>query len=123
MTEKPENKDKMQNLCKRVEDGADKDEQRRKRVEKVILFVLGWFTIPFITGGVWYDLFGGLDTAGVWQRLTHPRELFDALGIYTIAFATFVFLPKKISKVSWGKRIVYFLVYYFLLSRLIDFLF
>ena len=72
---------------------------------------------------VWYDLFGGLDAGEVWQRLTHPRELIDALGIYTIAFASFGHLPAKISKAGWGKRIFYFILFYFLLCRLVDFLF
>ena len=90
---------------------------------RIMLFVIGWFTVPFLTGGVWYDLFGGFDAGEVWQRLTHPRELIDALGIYTIAFASFGYLPAKISKAGWGKRIFYFILFYFLLCRLVDFLF
>ena len=73
----------------------DEGEKARRQYEKIMLFVIGWFTVPFLTGGVWYDLFGGLDAGEVWQRLTHPRELIDALGIYTIAFASFGYLPAK----------------------------
>ena len=101
----------------------DEGEKARRQYEKIMLFVIGWFTVPFLTGGVWYDLFGGLDAGEVWQRLTHPRELIDALGIYTIAFASFGYLPAKIGKAGWGKRIFYFILFYFLLCRLVDFLF
>ena len=83
-------------------------ERRRRLIEKAIVFLAGWFTVPFLTGGVWYDLFGGLDAGEAWQRVTHPGELVNALGIYTIAFALFGFLPEKISKAGWGRRILYF---------------
>ena len=101
----------------------DEGEKARRQYEKIMLFVIGWFTVPFLTGGVWYDLFGGFDAGEVWQRLTHPRELIDALGIYTIAFASFGYLPAKISKAGWGTRIFDFILFYFLLCRLVDVLF
>lgn len=99
------------------------NEKLRRRYRKIMLFVVGWFTVPFLTGGVWYDLFGGLSAGEIWQRLTHPRELIDALGVYTIAFAAFPFLPTAISRASWGRKILYFIIFYFLLCRLVDFLF
>lgn len=112
------------NFSDKVQDSlSNKADSRRKRYEKIMLFVVGWFTVPFFTGGIWYDLFGGLDAGEVWQRLTHPREMIDALGIYTIAFFLFPYLPPKISKVGWGKKILYFVLFYFVLCRLIDFLF
>jgi len=101
----------------------DRGDKVRRQYEKIMLFVIGWFTVPFLTGGIWYDLFGGLDAGEIWQRLTHPRELIDALGVYTIAFASFGYLPAKISKAGWGKRIFYFILFYFLLCRVVDFIF
>lgn len=98
-------------------------ERARRGYEKIMLFIVGWFTVPFLTGGIWYDLFGGLDAGEIWQRLTHPRELIDIFGVYAIAFATFGYLPERISKAGWGKRILYFIIFYFLLCRLVDFLF
>ncbi len=100
----------------------DSREKRRRAYQKILLFVVGWFTVPFLTGGVWYDLFGGLGVGEIWQRLTHPRELIDAWGVYPLAFAAFAYLPAKISQASWGKRIVYFVLFYFLLCRLVGFL-
>lgn len=91
--------------------------------KKIIIFIVGWFTVPFLTGGVWYDLFGGLSLSQIWQRILHPRELIDALGVYTIAFIAFNYLPQKITNASWGKKIFYFLIFYFLLCRLVDFIF
>lgn len=101
----------------------DRGDKVRRQYEKIMLFVIGWFTVPFFTGGIWYDLFGGLDAGEIWQRLIHPRELIDALGVYTIAFASFGYLPAKISKAGWGKRIFYFILFYFLLCRVVDFIF
>ena len=98
-------------------------ERRRRLIEKAIVFLAGWFTVPFLTGGVWYDLFGGLEAGEAWQRVTHPGELVNALGIYTIAFALFGFLPEKISKAGWGRRILYFLLFYLLLDSLAEWIF
>lgn len=98
-------------------------EHRRRLIEKAIVFLAGWFTVPFLTGGIWYDLFGGLDAGGVWKRITHPEELVNALGIYTIAFTLFGFLPEKISKAGWGRRVLYFLLFYLLLNSLVEWIF
>lgn len=112
------------NLSEKIQNNSQTQaDSRRKRYGKIMLFVVGWFTVPFFTGGIWYDLFGGLDAGEVWQRLTHPQEMIDALGVYTIAFFLFPYLPPKISKVGWGKKIFYFILFYFVLCRFIDFLF
>lgn len=92
-------------------------------IKKILLFVIGWLTVPFITGGILYDLFGDLNMAEIWHRLTHPREIIESLGIYTIAYFSFKYLPEEISQANWFLRIVYFILFYIILSKGIDLIF
>jgi polyferredoxin len=93
-------------------------ELKKKYGRKALLFVCGWFTIPAITGGWLYDLFGTSDFGEIKEKILNPAEWLDAFTVYTIAFLTFGFLPEKISKRHWFVRFVYFIVYYLVLLKI-----
>jgi len=93
-------------------------ESQKKHLKKAVLFFIGWFTIPSITGGWLYDLFGTSDFLQIWDKIIHPSIWLDAFTVYTIAFLTFGFLPPKISKRNLFIRFFYFVVYYLILLNL-----
>lgn len=94
--------------------------KKEEQIKKVIWFLVGWFTIPFITGGIWYDMFGGLSKMEVIHRLLHPKELLNALGIYTLTFIIFALLPDKYKKANIFLKVLYFIMLYILLKALIN---
>jgi len=108
-------------------DTPSKETKEKKKFKiapkKIFWFVVGWFTIPYLTGGIWYDMFGGLTFSQMLLRLLHPRELISALGIYTLTFILFPFLPKRFSKANIFIRLFYFIIFYIILNTAIKLIF
>lgn len=94
-----------------------------KYCKKIALFFAGWFTIPSLTGGWLYDLFGTGDWAEIWDKMTHPSIWLDGFTVYTIAFLTFDFLPERINKRNWFVKLFYFICYYLVLLKIVRILF
>ena len=93
-------------------------ELKKKYGRKIFWFVCGWFTIPAITGGFLYDLFGTADFGEIKDKITNPADWLDGFTIYTIAFFTFGYLPAKISKRGWFLKFVFFVIYFWLLLKI-----
>ena len=91
--------------------------------KKVFLFIVGWFTVPWLTGGWLYEVLGTADFGEIWHRITNPSEWLDVFTIYTIAFLTFGYLPKRFNQQKWWKKFFYFMCYYFILLKIADMLF
>ena len=98
------------------------NELKEKYGRKVLLFIGGWFTIPAITGGFLYDLFGTSDFGEIKNKILNPVEWLDWFTVYTIAFFTFGYLPAKISKRNWFLRFIFFVVYYCVLLKIAGFI-
>ncbi|MDO4184799.1 MAG: hypothetical protein Q4D11_06170 [Rhodospirillales bacterium] len=91
---------------------------KNKYLKKTLLFLGGSFTVPSITGGWVYDLFGTSDWREILGKILHPSMWLDAFTVYTIAFLTFGYLPEKISKRHWFVKFFYFLIYYLILLKI-----
>ena len=73
-----------------------------------------------LIGGMMTSSMGGGSTFSAVPNLSSVAVAFGvSVGIGIL----FGYLPAKISKAGWGKRIFYFILFYFLLCRLVDFLF
>ena len=91
---------------------------RKKYGRKIFWYVCGWFTIPAITGGFLYDLFGTSDFGEIKEKILNPADWLDGFTVYTIAFFTFGYLPEKISKRNWFLRFVFFIIYFWVLMKI-----
>ncbi len=91
---------------------------KNKYIKKILLFLGGSFTLPAVTGGWVYDLFGTLDWKEILSKILHPSMWLDAFTVYTIAFLTFGYLPEKISKRNWFIKFMYFVIYYLVLLKI-----
>lgn len=98
-------------------------ELQQKYGKKTFLFLLGWFTIPSLNEGWIYDLFGTDSWNEIWQKVTHPAVWLDAMTVYTIAFLTFGHLPDKITQHNRIVKLIYFIIYYFVLLKIVKILF
>ena len=94
---------------------------KNQYLKKVLLFLGGSFTLPAITGGWVYDLFGTSDWREILSKILHPSMWLDGFTVYTIAFLTFGYLPEKISKRNWFVKLFYFVVYYLILLKIASF--
>lgn len=93
-------------------------ELKKKYGRKALWFVCGWFTIPAITGGWLYDLFGTSDFGEIKDKIINPAEWLDGFTVYTIAFLTFGYLPEKISKRGCFLKFIFFVIYFWLLLKI-----
>ena len=74
----------------------DEGEKARRQYEKIMLFVIGWFTVPFLTGGVWYDLFGGLDAGEVLLSMLAHYSLSLCISLNCLYYITYSVLCQYI---------------------------
>ena len=97
--------------------------QKKQHLKKIGLFLAGWFTVPAITGGWSYDLFGTSEWSEIWYKIAHPGVWLDALTVYTVAFLTFGYLPDRLTKRNAFVKLFYFACYYLVLYKIAGFLF
>lgn len=95
----------------------------KKYGRKILLFLAGWFTVPALTGGWLYDIFGTSDWSEIWHKIMHPGTWLDAFTVYTVAFLTFGYLPEKITKRNAVVKLFYFACYYLALLKITGLLF
>ena len=91
--------------------------------KKIFLFIVGWFTVPWLSGGWLYEVLGTADFSEIWHKITNPSEWLDVFTIYTIAFLTFDYLPDRFNQQKWWKKFFYFVCYYLILLKIADNLF
>jgi len=98
-------------------------ENKKQTATKISRFLAGLITVPVISDGIFYDIFGETSFSEIWYKLTHPQEIIENFGIYTLAYLTFKYLPKEIGQANWLLRFIYFILFYIILSYIFNLIF